>query len=85
MQVAIRPENILIGPAGEGIPGTLERMYYLGDTTDCRIRVGGASVRAIGDGFVARRFREGDPVGLTVREYLVFPEAEMQDQLKILT
>ena len=85
VQVAIRPENILICPKGEGIPARMTRMYYLGDVTDCRVQVGRAEIRIIGDGFVFRQHREGDEIGLRIREYQVFREEEMEDQLKILT
>ena len=84
--VAIRPENIRLLPEGQGIPGTVERMYYLGDVNDCRIRVGDAVVRVIADGFSYREHREGGVVGLEVREFIVFPDdGSTQEQLRIRT
>lgn len=66
--------------------GKLEKMYYLGDVTDCRVRVGKALVRVITDGFSYREFREGDPVSLDVREFIVFPDdGSTKDQLRIRT
>ena len=86
VEVAIRPENIRISKKTSGIMGKLEKMYYLGDVTDCRVRVGKALVRVITDGFSYREFREGDPVILDVREFIVFPDdGSTKDQLRIRT
>ena len=86
VELAIRPENIRISKSSVGIPGKLEKMYYLGDVTDCRIRVGKALVRVIADGFSHREFKEGDIVNLDVREFIVFPDdGSTQDQLRIRT
>ncbi len=85
VQVAIRPENLLLGEKGTGIPGRITRMYYLGDVTDCRVRIGQAEVRVTGDPFTWRRFREGDEVGITVRDFLIFDGEGTAEQLKILT
>ncbi len=85
LELAIRPENILIRKDGEGIRGVITRIYYLGDTCDCRIRVGDAEVRAITDGYSYRFLHEGDEVTLHVREFHVFDETDMADELKILT
>ena len=69
-----------------GIRGVVERMYYLGDVTDFRIRVGSALVRIIDDGFSHREFSLGDEVVLNVREFLVFTDdGSTQEQLRILT
>ena len=83
--VGIRPENIRIVPAEEGIPGTVEKLYYLGDTTDCRLRVGKASVRLIADGGTWRRVKAGGKVGLSVQDLMVFPGDDLKDQLQIRT
>ena len=86
IEVAIRPENIRISKESGGIMGKLEKLYYLGDETDCRVRVGKALVRVITDGFSHREFREGDTVTLDVREFIVFPDdGSTQDQLRIRT
>ena len=84
--VAIRPENILICNEQDGIPGVIERMYYLGDVCDCRVRVHEADVRIIADGFSFRDFKPGQAVGLRVRDFIVFPDdGSTQEQLKIRT
>ena len=86
IEVAIRPENIRISKESDGIRGKLEKLYYLGDETDCRVRVGKALVRVITDGFSHREFQEGDNVSLDVREFIVFPDdGSTQDQLRIRT
>ena len=84
--VAIRPENILIYNEQDGIPAIIERMYYLGDVCDCRMRVHEAEVRVIADGFSFRDFEPGQAVGLRVRDFIVFPDdGHMKDQLRIRT
>ncbi|MCR5138152.1 MAG: ABC transporter ATP-binding protein [Oscillospiraceae bacterium] len=92
--VAIRPENIGLGKPGEEtenrtalrVQGKMEKMYYLGDVTDCRIRVGTAEIRAVAEGSICRKYREGDTVLLDVREYMVFPDdGSTQEQLRIRT
>ena len=82
----VRPENILLSKEGDGIPGKIERMYYLGDVNDCRVRVGSALVRVICEGLSHRCFSEGDEVLLTIREFILFPDdGSMDEQLKIRT
>ena len=83
--VGIRPENIRIRKGEDGIFGTVERMYYMGDSTDFRVRVGKASVRVISDGFSHRDFRPGDAVRLEILEKMVFAGDNLQEQLKIRT
>ena len=83
---AVRPENILLSKEGEGIRGKIERMYYLGDVNDCRVRVGNAVVRVICEGLSHRSFSEGDDVQLKIREFIVFPDdGTAEEQLKIRT
>ena len=83
--VGIRPENIRMSREGEGIPGTITRMYYMGDTTDYRVRVAQAEIRVIADGASRSRFRPGDAVKLEILDQMIFPGENLQDQLKIRT
>ena len=84
--VAIRPENIRLSKSNGGITGTLTRMTYLGDVTDCRVQVGESIVRAIEDGDFRRHFKAGDAVTVAVREFMVFPDdGSTQEQLHIRT
>ena len=91
VELAIRPENIRVygalrNPGGEGyIAGIISRMYYLGDVCDLRVQVGEAEVRAIADGHCYHEFREGDGVLLEVREFHVFEESDVEEELKIRT
>ena len=83
--VGIRPENIRMRKDGGGVPGTITRAYYLGDTTDYRVRVGKAEVRVIADGPSRLSFRPGDQVRLDVMDLMVFPPENVQEQLRIRT
>ena len=86
--VGIRPENMLMQHASDqtdAIRGTIERMYYLGDTTDYRVRIGKADVRVILDGPSHLSFQPGDEVCLAVRDMMLFPGENVQEQLKIRT
>ena len=83
--VGIRPENIRLDPEEKKITGAVEKLYYLGDTTDCRLRVGKAAVRLIADGGTFRKIRVGEQVGLTVQDYMVFPGDDLKEQLQIRT
>ena len=86
VEVAVRPENIRISHQGGMFTGTIERMYYLGDETDYRVKVGKATVRVIDDGYSHREFSTGDTVTLDVREFIVFPDdGSTTEQLKIRT
>ena len=73
VDVAIRPENIYFAPEGV-LSGTLEAQYYLGDVDDCRVRVGDALVRVIASGYEFRRLRDGQPVSLGIRDFMVFAD-----------
>ena len=84
--VAIRPENIRLSKSNGGITGTITRMTYLGDVTDCRVQVGESIVRAVEDGDFRRHFKAGDTVTVKVREFMVFPDdGSTQEQLQIRT
>ena len=86
VELAIRPENIRMSKGQGGIRGKVERVYYLGDVTDCRVKVGEALVRVIADGFSHREFHAGDEVLLDVREFIVFSDdGSTQEQLRIRT
>ena len=85
VEIAIRPENIIMHKEQGGIRGTICRMYYLGDAGDFRVQVGNAEVRVITDGYSCRGFKEGEEVRLDIREFMVFEDADVQEQLKIRT
>ena len=84
---AVRPENIRMHKAGgTGVPGVLERLYYLGDVTDCRVKVGGILVRVIADADARLTCKPGETVALEVKDFMVFPDdGSTAEQLKIRT
>lgn len=86
VEVAIRPENIQMSKEAGGIEGTVATGYYLGDTSDYRVTVGGISVRVITDGRVFRSFAPGDKVFLKLEDFMVYDDdGSLEDQLKIQT
>ena len=92
MVMAIRPENVKIGKADTyttGAPclrGRLTACFYLGDVYDCRVDLGrGVLLRVIADAGTFDQVRVGDEVALHIREYILFDQADTEDQLKIVT
>jgi len=82
---AIRPENIRIDPEGP-LEGTLQSHYYLGDTEDCRVQVGKASVRVILSGRDHRGLRDGQALRLDVRDCMAFEDdGSLDEMLRIRT
>ncbi len=73
VDVAVRPENLYFGDDGP-FEGVLEKQYYLGDTVDCRVRVGEALVRVIVGGYEYRRRVTGQPVRIALRDFMVFED-----------
>jgi len=72
--VCMRPQSILVGPAGQGFPGRVVKAHFLGEVDHLEISVDRldapvkARTRAIG------QFRPGQDVGLDVAsaEALIF-------------
>jgi len=87
VEVAIRPENVVMTKDDAAqLHGVIEQMYYLGDVTDCRVRVGKAYVRVIAEGFMHKEYKIGDKVGLNIREFIVFDDdGSLEEQLQIKT
>ena len=83
VDVAIRPENILFQPDGE-IRGTLEAHYYLGDVSDCRVKVGNETVRVIADGYGSKSLDSGKNVRLHVRDMMVFKDDGTLDDILMI-
>ena len=85
VEVAIRPENLYFSEEGP-LEGVLETAYYLGDVLDCRVRVGKTLVRVIAGGFEHTRKKEGQAVRLAVRDFMVFEDnGLLEEMLKIQT
>ncbi len=83
VDVAIRPENIRITSAAGHLNGSVGSEFFMGDTNDCRVKVGEQTLRVIADADTYQNFKIGDTVGLEIRDFLVFPETE-EDSTKIL-
>ena len=82
--VAIRPENIHIVPEdGARFIGKIVSEFYMGDSNDCRISLGGVNLRAITDASTYGKWREQD-IGIEISRFMVFPE-NGEDFRKILT
>ena len=80
IDVAIRPENLFFAE-DDILHGILETQYYLGDVDDCRVRVGEALVRVITNGYEHQNLKEGQPVRLGVRDYMVFEDDGLLEQM----
>ncbi|MBQ9198220.1 MAG: ABC transporter ATP-binding protein [Clostridia bacterium] len=80
VEVAVRPENLYFAPDG-ALEGVLESQYYLGDVDDCRVRVGDVLVRVIANGYEYRTLKDGQPVRLGIREFMVFEDDGLLEQL----
>ncbi len=73
--VAVRPENIRLRKADRGdLTGRLLNMFYLGDVNDCRVDLGGETVRVIADSGSFDTLREGQEVSLGLIDFLVYPD-----------
>lgn len=82
--VAVRPENMVMRRDRGVLKGTLAKAYYLGDTNDCRVRIGDADVRVIAAGHTYGQIPEGEELWLDFDEYLVF-EDDGANQTRILS
>ena len=80
IDVAIRPENLFFAEDGI-LHGVLETQYYLGDVDDCRVRVGETLVRVITNGYEYQNLKEGQPVRLGVRDFMVFEDDGLLEQM----
>ncbi len=84
--VAIRPELINISKEPSMLEGTLQSQYFLGDVNDCVFSLGNeTTLRVIADPFTHSTMKPGEKLYLDVRSYMVFPDEEEDDFLKILT
>ncbi len=85
VQVAIRPENIRLTPGQGPLCGTISQIYYLGSSTEFRVRIRDSSLRIIHEGNALGRFHIGDTVSADILTFLVFPGEDVRDQLLIRT
>ena len=78
--VAIRPENIILSPAGPAssqsgaLEGTLFSMFYLGDVNDCRVEINGELLRVIAESGSYDTLKEGQKINVGLKEFLVYED-----------
>ena len=82
--LTLRPENIKIVPEKADLTGTIKTMYYLGNENDCRIDLGGVSLRVISDPHTFDNMTQGQSLNLKIQDELIFAD-NGTDQSKILT
>ena len=70
--IAIRPENITVDRTNGMVRGTVTESYYLGDSVDYRVDVGGHTVRVILGGADDDAYEVGDTVFLNFKHIMVF-------------
>ncbi len=86
VMVAIRPELIEFSAEPSSLSGRLQTQFFLGDANDCIVNIGnGITLRVIADPYTYGTMALGDQVHLKVRNFMVFPQQEDEDFLKILT
>lgn len=72
LQIAVRPENITMSVTGGAIPGSIDEFFYLGDSVDYRVNVGGNIIRVIEKGAELGALKVGDKVYLDLDKVMVF-------------
>lgn len=72
LQIAVRPENITMSVTGGAIPGSIDEFFYLGDSVDYRVNVGGNIIRVIEKGAELGALKVGDTVYLDLDKVMVF-------------
>ena len=80
VEAAIRPENLFFAEDGP-LSGTIEKVFFLGDVNDCRVRVGETLVRVICGGWLSADLQPGKQVRLQVRDFMVFPDDGLLEQM----
>ena len=84
--VAVRPEKIRLSPSEGPLEGIVESLYYLGDVSDLRVRVGSVSFRVITAPENCQSLRPGSPVRLSFRDMMVFDDdGSLDEALRIRT
>lgn len=86
VELAVRPENIKFSGENAELHGKIISQYYLGDVNDCRVNVGGQTVRVIADPYTFRELHIGDEVGLHIRDFIAFDDdGTLEEKLQIKT
>ncbi len=84
LELAVRPEDVELHPAGDGRPaGRVLLQSFIGTGFDYRVALGAATLRVqTGKDAV---FAEGAPVGIVVREGLLLDATTRDDDARIVT
>ncbi|TVR58300.1 MAG: ABC transporter ATP-binding protein [Candidatus Competibacteraceae bacterium] len=77
--LAVRPEDIAIGPDGRGLMAEVELGSFLGHANEYRVRLGDRVLRVVGDKQL--NVAEGTTVGLTVRDGLLLERDALERPL----
>ena len=83
--LTLRPENVKIVSSDGDLTGTIQNMYYLGNENDCRVDLGGVSLRIIADPHTFDALSAGQKVDMKIQDELVYADDGKDDQYKILT
>ena len=85
VEVAIRPENIVVVKENGELKGEVVAIYYLGDEIDLRVKLSDTvTIRVITGTHVFDTIKTGDKIELNIQEYIVYPEPS-DEMRKILT
>ena len=81
--VGFRPSDVMLLPAGEGVPSVIRRASFLGAMTEYRLDLGGQEIRTEVDTLTMHMdsglFKEGDSCGIGLRQIHWFPAEEKED------
>ncbi|MBQ7064855.1 MAG: ABC transporter ATP-binding protein [Firmicutes bacterium] len=75
VDVAIRPENARLVRGGGQLPCRILSEFFMGDENDCLVQVGERQIHVASDAASYGQFGAEEPVGLEIREFLVFPQS----------
>lgn len=71
---AVRPEHITMSKTGSGLRGTLLHKFYLGDSTDCRVKINDQIIRVIDKAGSYQDYPDGETVYLEFNKVMAFPQ-----------
>lgn len=71
---AVRPEHITMAKQGSGLQGVLSHKFYLGDSTDCRVKIGDEMIRVIDKAGSYQDYPDGQTVYLQFNKVSIFPQ-----------
>lgn len=72
--VAVRPEHIVMSKENGDLRGSLSHKFYMGDSTDCRIKVNDTILRVIAKAGTYQDYPDGEELFLRFDKVIVFPQ-----------